>query len=605
MKQPETQVRSLPHKTGVYLFRNDRGTVIYVGKASDLRNRVRSYFSSHPDTPKIRKMIPMISDIDFFLTESEQEALILESNLIKKYQPPFNVRLKDDKSYPYIKITAEAWPRVTITRHLKEDGSRYFGPYANAGSIRRTLNWINKVFPYRTCRKTITGNESRPCLKYHINRCAGPCIGAVSPQEYTEIIGRVALFLKGKQDQVLRQLKQKMAQSAKKLEFEKAAALRDQIQALERLVGEQRVISSSRVNEDAIAFAQEKNHACAQVFFVREGKLVGKEHFVLEGTQDEQPGRIITTFIEQFYNKRPEIPPRILLQFEPEDKELIRGWLRTRRGKQVHLIAPQRGEKRQLLAMAAENAAERLQQLHIKWLTDSGKTGAALEELKKQLNLPRMPKRIECYDISNIQGKAAVGSMVVFEDGQPRNSLYRRFKIKSVSGIDDYAMMAEVLRRRFGRAHLHSDSDRQNDWEMPDLILIDGGRGHLNAILQLTRKLEIPSLPLASIAKENEEVYIPDVPDPIILPRNSQGLYLLQRIRDEAHRFAISYHTKVRRKSAFTSRLDQIPGIGPNRKRNLLKRFGSIKGIAAASIDELAAVPGMTRSLAERLKDTV
>ncbi len=601
MKAPAQQAQSLPHKPGVYLFRDDSRKVIYVGKASNLYNRVRSYFTSKSTIPKLRRMIPQISDIDFFITDSEQEALILESNLIKKYRPLYNVRLKDDKSYPYIKVTLyEEWPRVMLTRRLKEDGSRYFGPFANAGSTRQTMNWINKIFPYRTCNKVITGKDKRPCLKYHIKRCAGPCIGAVSKDEYRDIIDQVILFLGGKQEQVIRKLKTEMNRASASLEFEKAASLRDQIQSLERLIGDQKVIYSRKVNEDVIAVARQANTACAQVFFIRGGKLLGKEHFVLEGVSDEKPGKIITTFVEQFYNASADIPAGILLQTEPEDKALIEGWLQSKIGHRVKLTVPRRGTKKQLVEMVAGNASEMLEQLQLKWLADSGKTGAALEEIKIRLSLPGMPKRIECYDISNIHGTSAVGSMVVFEDGQPRSSHYRRFKIKTVSGIDDYAMMREVLRRRFG----HGTQSTGESWGViPDLILIDGGRGHLNTVLQLMHEMGIDSVPLSSIAKENEEVFIPNATDPIILPRNSQGLYLLQRIRDEAHRFAISYHTRVRRKAAFASPLDQVPGIGPKRKKALIKKFGSIKGIKAASSDELASIPGMTESLAERLKD--
>ncbi len=601
MKAPAQQSRSLPRKPGVYLFRDDSRKVIYAGKASNLHNRVRSYFTASPTTPKLRKMLPRIADIDFFITNSEQEALILESNLIKKYRPLYNVRLKDDKSYPYLKVTiAEEWPRVMLTRRPREDGSKYFGPYANAGSTRQTLNWLNKIFPYRTCKKAITGTETRPCLKYHIKRCAGPCIGAITKEDYQDIIDQVILFLGGKQEQAIRKLKKKMAQTSTKLEFEKSASLRDQIQSLERLVENQKVIYTRKVNEDVIAIAQEKNTACAQVFFIRDGKLLGKEHFVLEGVRDEKPGKIIITFVEQFYSARTDIPPRILLQTEPEDKPLIEGWLQSKLGRRVQLIVPLRGEKKQLVEMVSENATEMLEQLKIKWLADSGRTGAALDELKTRLYLPRMPKRIECYDISNIRGTAAVGSMVVFENGRPKSSHYRRFKIKTVIGIDDYAMMREVLRRRFGQG---TRSNEESWGSIPDLILIDGGRGHLNTVLQLMQEIGIDSVPLASIAKENEEVFIPGTTDPIILPRNSQGLYLLQRIRDEAHRFAISYHTKVRKKAAFNSRLDQVPGIGSKRKQSLLKEFGSLKKIESASLDELASAPGMTRPLAERLKE--
>ena len=606
MEIPATQSRLLPNKPGVYLFRDSRGAVLYVGKAYDLRNRVRSYFVSRPPTHKLRRLASTIADIDFIVTDSEQEAIILENNLIKKHKPRYNVRLKDDKSYPYLKITiSEEWPRAHITRRLTDDGSRYFGPFASVTSLRQTMNLLNKLFAYRTCKKPITGTNRRPCLKYHIKNCSGPCIGAIDPGDYKEIVRQVILFLEGKHDRVVRQLKHTMTEASKKLEFERAASLRDQLHSIERIMEQQKVVSARKVNEDIIAIAQNKNEACAQVFFVRGGKLMGKEHFILQGVQDEDPGKVMASFIEQFYSIGADIPPNILLQIHPEDSVLLENWLGSKLGHRVRLTVPRRGEKKKLVDMVAENAAELLEQSRIKWLADTGKTAAALEELKTQLYLPRMPKRMECYDISDIRGTAAVGSMVVFENGRPKSAHYRRFKIKSVSGIDDYAMMQEVLRRRFARGIQKEQKDTKGWAVVPDLILIDGGRGHLNAILSVMNDLGIDSIPVASIAKENEEVFIPEKSKPIMLHRNSQGLYLLQRIRDEAHRFAISYHTKIRKKTGLTSQLDQVPGIGPKRKRALIKKFGSIKGIKEATLDELTSVPGMNQSLAERVKDNL
>ena len=605
MEIPAKQSRLLPDKPGTYLFRDNAGRVIYVGKASSLRNRVRSYFTSKTLPPKIQMMIPKISDIDFIITDSEQEAFILENNLIKKHRPPYNVKLKDDKSYPYLKITlTEEWPRVLLTRHIKNDGSRYFGPYAGTGSLRQIMGTLNKLFPYRTCNKNITGTEDRPCLKYYIKRCAGPCINAVSRKDYQQIIRQTILFLEGKQEQIIRELKRKMVKASANLEFEKAASLRDQIQSLESITEQQKIVSEHRINEDVIAIAQDRNTACAQVFFIRGGKLLGKEHFVMEGVRGENPGKVITSFAKQFYSAGMDIPIQILLQTEPADRLLLETWLENQQQQKVKLIVPRRGKQKQLMGMVAENATEALQQLQFKWLADAGKTGAALEELKIQLHLPRIPNRIECYDISNIRGAFAVGSMAVFEEGRPRSAHYRRFKIKSVSGIDDYAMMQEVLKRRFARGIQPANKRKGESWgSVPDLVLIDGGRGHLNAVLQVMSEMQVDSIPVASIAKEKEEVFVPDIPESVILPRNSQALYLLQRIRDEAHRFAISYHTRVRVQSAFVSDLDQIPGIGPSRKRALIKQFGSIKGVKAASLEELAAVPGMTGSLAKIIKE--
>ncbi|MBT9161121.1 MAG: UvrABC system protein C [Dehalococcoidia bacterium] len=540
-------------------------------------------------------MVSRVADIDFIVTDSEQEALILECNLIKKHRPYYNVRLKDDKSYPYLKITlAEEWPGVQLTRRLIEDGSRYFGPFAGPGSLRRTMNLVNKLFAYRTCKRIITGTDTRPCLKYHLSRCAGPCVGAVNREEYHAIITQLILFLGGKQDKVVRELRKKMSATASNLEFEKAASLRDQIQAIESIIEEQKVVSTSRINEDVIAIARDKNEACAQVFFIRGGRLLGKENFVLDGVQDENLDQIMTGFVEQFYSSGASIPPQILLQTEVKNRSLIEGWLGSKCGRRVHLVVPRRGERKKLVDLVAQNASESLEQSRIKWLTDSGKT--ALGELKDLLRLPRVPRRIECYDISNIQGVAAVGSMVVFEDGQPRPSHYRRFRIKTVAGIDDYAMMQEVLRRRFARKA--GEQETGASWaSTPDLVLIDGGWGHLNAALEIIRE----SVPVASIAKENEEIF--GSTGLVTFPRNSPALYLLQRVRDESHRFALSYHLKVRGKGALTSELDEVPGIGPKRRQALLKRFGTLREIRAASLDELASVPGITRSLAAKVKE--
>lgn len=600
METPEHQSRLLPEKPGVYLFRNDRGKVLYVGKASNLHHRVRSYFAPQHADAKTQWLVPQIRDIDFIVTASEQEALILENTLIKRHRPRFNVRLKDDKTYPYLKITlADEWPAVHITRRMQEDGSRYFGPYAGAHSLRETMNLINKLFPYRTCKQPITGKPIRPCLKYHIKRCAGPCAGAISRKEYRQIIESVILFLSGKQGQIVRDLKQRMKRAAEALEFEKAAALRDQIKAIEKIAAEQKVVSSPKTTMDVIAIAQEHNIACAQVLVIRGGKLLGKEHFILEGALDERPEAVLTGFLQQFYGAGAEVPPEVIVPVAPEEQPLLEEWLSGKRGKSGRLVVPGRGKKRHLLDMAAENASEMLRQWQARWLADSGRIEAAIEEVRTHLRLPRLPRRIECYDISNIHGTSAVGSMVVFEDGRPKPALYRRFKIKSVTGIDDYAMMCEVLSRRFRRGEQGTETPWANP---PDLVLIDGGRGHLNTALAAMEELQISGIPAAAIAKENEEIFLPNVPDPIRLPPSSQGLYLLQRIRDEAHRFAISYHLHIRRKKALASALDEMAGIGPKRKRALLRAFGSLRRIQAASVEELASVEGISRALAERIK---
>ena len=599
----EERLKALPTRPGVYLFRDERGNVIYVGKASSLRNRVRSYFGA-PQTlsTKHQRMVRRTSDFDFFITDSEQEAILLESNLIKKLRPRYNVRLKDDKTFPYLKIdTREDWPRVYITRRLEGDGSRYFGPFASAGSIRKTMSLLRRLFPFRTCTRTITGNDPRPCLDYYIHRCLGPCIGRVTREEYQSVIDQVILFLEGRQEQVIRELRDGMEAASEGLDFERAATLRDQIKAIESIGERQKITSLSGEDEDVIAYEHSKDHAYVEAFFIRGGKLIGREHFILEGTQDEEPGQIMTSFIKQFYGSSPYIPPLILLQNPADEMGVIQGWLQTKRGARVRLQVPKRGEKKRLIEMVAENARQGLEQLKVKQLSAPDSLAQALEELRESLSLPRIPRRVECYDISDIGGTSAVGSMVVFEDGRPKSSHYRRFRIKTVEGIDDYAMIQEVLRRRFKHAASAGDG-----WAItPDLVLIDGGRGHLNAALEVMEELKIDSVPVASIAKENEDVFVPHIQEPISLPPTSPALYLLERIRDEAHRFALLYHRRVRSGEAFASALDAVPGIGPKRKKALLRRFGSLRGIKEAPIDEVAAVTGMTRSLAERVKEYI
>ena len=600
MEQGRFELDALPKKPGVYLLKDSGGKVLYVGKAASLRHRVKTYFSA-PNAlePKLQKMASLARDLDFIVTHSEQEALILEANLIKKHRPRYNVRLKDDKSYPYIKVSLnEEWPRVFLTRRFENDGGRYFGPYTSAGSVRRTLDLLKKLFRYCSPRWVITGKKPRPCFDFYINRCAGACSGEISKEEYRRIIDQVILFLEGRQEVVIRDLRSKMAESAEAQEFERAARLRDQLQAVESVAEKQKIVSTTREDEDVVAIARERNVACAQIFFIRGGKLIGREHFMLEGTQDEEQGQIVTSFLQQFYGSAPYVPPKILLQTEPRDEQVVSSWLDSMRGGRVSITVPQRGDKKKLVDMVTENAAQVLEQMKAKWLTDSGKTAAALKELKERLNLPELPRRVECYDISDIRGSSAVGSMVVFENGRPRPSSYRRFKIKNVEGIDDYAMMQEVLRRRFKRA---KEQDGSSWAVVPGLVLIDGGKGHLNAALGVVAELDVDFIPFASLAKEREEVFLPGSAEPLMLPRDSQALYLLQRIRDEAHRFALSYHLKVRKKATVDSSW-AVPGIGPERKRALIKRFGSVRGIREASVEELAEVPGITGTLAEKVK---
>jgi len=597
------QLRQLPTSPGVYLLKDAAGNILYVGKAANLHHRVRSYFGAGQKlSPKLQRMVARVNELDFFVTSSEQEAVILECNLIKRHRPRYNVRLKDDKTFPYLKIDLnDDWPRVHITRRLEENGGRYFGPFASARSVRQTLKVIKGIFPFRSCSRIITGTDSRACLDYYIHHCLAPCIGVASQEEYAEVIRQVILFLEGKQEVVVRELESKMNKAAEALNFEQAAWLRDQIQAINRVIEGQRIATKVRGEQDVIALSGDKDQACVQVFFIRGGKLIGRESFVLQGTRSEEPRQIMTSFIKQFYSSSPYIPPLLLLQHPVEDATVIENWLQSKKGAKVRIQVPCRGSKRQLVNIVAENAQQGLEQLKIKQLAAPAALAAALAEIKRELHLPRLPSRMEGYDISNIRGTAAVGSMVVFDQGKPKLAHYRRFKIKTVSGADDYAMLHEVLKRRFKRS---SGASATDSWAvLPDLVLIDGGKGQLNAALSAIGESGVKSVPAASLAKENEEIFIPRRSEPIILPRSSPGLQLLQRLRDEAHRFAIGYYQKVHKRETFTSVLDTIPGIGSKRKRALLKQFGSVRGIRQASEEELAATKGMTQSLARRVKE--
>lgn len=600
----EEQLNRLPYSPGVYLMRDSGGDILYVGKATNLHHRVRSYFQATSKlTPKIARMVSQVADIDFFIAASEQEALILELNFIKQYHPRYNVHLKDDKTFPYLKIGInEEWPRVCITRRLEQDGGRYFGPFASARSIKQTLRVLQRIFPFRICSKAITGKAHRACLEYYLGHCLAPCTGAVSRKEYAEVINDVVLFLEGKQDKIVRGLKARMNKASEDMDFEKAALIRDQIQAIHQVIEGQKIAARVRGEQDVIAFAQDRDQAYVQVFFIRSGKLTGRESFLLQGTRHEEPQQIITSFIKQYYASSQYIPPLLLLQYPLEDKLIIKGWLQSLRKGAVEIQVPRRGSRKQLIDIVVENARQGLDQIKIKALTAPKELDAALAEIERELKLKGLPLRMEAYDISNIQGSSAVGSMVVFENGKPKPAHYRRFKIKTVSGANDYAMLQEVLQRRFKRS-VKSESKNQDTWAiLPDLVLIDGGKGQLNAALSVLNETGT-AVAVASLAKENEEIFIPRRKEPVILSRSSPGLQLLQRLRDEAHRFAISYYARLHRKKAFTSTLDSIPGIGPKRKKALLRQFGSIQRIREASVEELIAATGMNRDKVKNIKE--
>ena len=618
-----SQVRTLPTSPGVYILRDGEGGVIYVGKAKQLRTRVRSYFgSSRSLEPRMRALSQQVATIDHVVTRSEAEALLLEATLIKRHQPTYNIRLKDDKRYPYLKVDVESpWPRVTITRRVEDDGARYFGPYASAGSVRRTLDVVKKLFPWRSCTKTITGTDPRPCLDYYIKRCIAPCTGYCTDDEYRDVIRQTVLFLEGRSSEVVAQLRGQMSGAAEALQFERAARIRDQIESIERVTGERRqMATTTALDADVFALAREGDEACVQVFFARGTVVADTDSFTLDGASEAADAAVIGAFLAQYYESATYVPRTVLLSTEPAERDELVAALRERRGGAVEVSVPARGERRRLVETAEENARQALSMHHARWLADRDKTEQALSLLAEELDLPARPQRIECYDVSTIQGTNTVASMVVFEDGLARPQHYRRFRIRTVAGQDDFASMREVIERRF--RHLASAdavamrgaaerparpgaaaAGEGAPWDaVPDLVIIDGGRGQLGAALDLLRDLGLGSIPVCGLAKREEEIYVADLDEPIRLPRTSEALYLVQRVRDEAHRFAVTYHRSLRGRSQTRSALDSIPGVGPKRKRALLRRFGTVRGVREASVDEIAATVGFTRRLAESVK---
>jgi excinuclease ABC subunit C len=630
-------LRQLPLAPGVYLMKGAEGRVLYVGKADLLRHRVRSYFGSKGALDaRILRMTAEVADIETIVTDTVSEAYLLECNLIKEHRPRFNIRLRDDKSYPFVKITlGEDFPRIVRTRKLVRDGSRYFGPYASASSVDETLKLLRRIFPFRTCNLEIPEGKrvlERPCLLYHIKRCQGPCIQAIERAAYRATIDRVVDFLEGRQEGIADELQVEMEAHSTALRYEQAAIARDKLRAVERTIEQQKVSAYSRAEQDVIGIAREQGEACLQVFVIRNGKMIGREHFVVEGARDVTDGEVLGSFLQQYYAATERPPRELVLPFAPSDADALAAFLADRRGARVALLVPERGAKRRMVALATQNAVESLARERAEWLADAGKRDEALEALAAAVGLPRPPERIECYDMSNISGTSAVGSMVVFINGRPEPREYRRFRIRSGETPDDFRMMAEVLRRRFARAaRLRSETGalslaavgadeategfspepdeperpgaaRDVGWALPDLVIVDGGKGQLSAAVGVLRELDMGDVPVAGLAKRFEEIFLPDRPDPILLPRNSQGLYLVQRIRDEAHRFAITYHRLVRGRRALASVFDDVAGIGPARKKALLRRFGSVRRIREASVEELAETPGIPYDLAERLK---
>ncbi len=613
----QARIDSLPLNPGVYLMKDKHSQVIYVGKAKVLRARVRSYFQNstqHP--PKTRRLVEEIVDLEWIIVPTEVDALILENSLIKRYQPRFNVLLKDDKTYPYLKIHwQDDFPKVSITRKVHRDGAGYYGPYTSAFTVRETLDNLRRVFPYLTCNREITGKDERACLYYDIKLCAGPCIGVVDREEYRLVMHGLADFLEGRSDEAIASLDGRMRAAARTLNFERAAMYRDQIKLARQLVARQQVVSTSLLDQDVIAFASDDggDETAFQVFFVRRGKMIGRESFVLPHTKDDDRAELLASFLSQFYDQATAVPPEVLVPIEPAGVDVIAEWLSDKRKAQaahdedvsVAVLMPAGDEAVTVMTLAESNAAESLRTLRAVREADKSKQVLAVQELQKALDLETPPGRIECFDISTLQGTNTVGSMVVFAEGTPRKSDYRRFKIRGRGAQgepDDFASMREMLRRRFRRVVEPEQEDpgakaRRSTavWTvLPDLVIVDGGKGQLGIAVEVLKEFDLlDQVPVVGLAKQHEEIFRPGQRHSILLPRDSEGLYLVQRIRDEAHRFGITYHRSLRGKASVASELDKVPGIGPKRRQALLKAFDSVEDIKAASVDELAAVPGM------------
>jgi len=609
----------LPTGAGVYQMIDANGTIIYVGKAKNLRSRVRSYFQAGNHDQKVLSIRADAADIQFILTGDELKALITEAELIRVHKPRYNVLLKDDKRYPYIRVTtADAFPTVEMTRRVdRTDGHRYFGPFTSAGGVRESLDVLRRAFPYLTCDRVITGTDPRPCLYYDIKLCGGPCIGAQTQEEYWENINGIMRVLSGHAQDVLDDLRAQMEHAAESLDFERAALLRDRIRVVAQISARQRLIADVDADQDVIAFAQEGSDAVVQMFLIRNGRLIGNEYFPLEGAEGETTEEIIESFLMQFYQGAADIPREVILPHEVTEAQIIERWLREKRGgKKVKLVVPQRGNKRELVQLAAQTASEKLGILRAQWESDTVKQETALREIQDALGLPTPPNRIECYDISTTQGTAIVASRVVFVQGVPHKAEYRRFNIRTVAheGSDDYQSMREALTRRFQRyvdlttnptALDPGKKDHDETWRLlPDLLIVDGGKGQLGVACEVLHEFNLTErVPVCGLAKQFEEIFLPGRESSILLPRRSEGLFLLQRVRDEAHRFAITSHRRRRAKAGLASQLEQVPGIGPQRRKALLRAFDKdIEAIREATVEELMDVPGITREIAEQIK---
>ncbi len=617
MEQAKIQdkLKLLPAQPGVYLMKDGAARVLYVGKAASLRSRVRQYFQdgASPESPRVQHLISKIVDFDYVATDNEVEALILEANLIKRHRPPYNVRMADDKAFPYVKLTNEPFPKIMMTRRVARDGGKYFGPYPyhEPKLVRRTIRTIRTLFKLRTCTIEITGDLPRPCLDYYIGLCTAPCVAwGATRDQYGEQVRQAALFLEGRQDHLLEDLRREMEEAAARLEFERAAQLRDRIEAMDAIHERQRIASTGLEERDVVGLAQSGDAACVQLFFIRGGRVQGQEHFLLAGSRGMPRGQILGQFLKQYYEEAPNLPREILLPEEVEDQELLAEWLTSRRGGVVTVEVPQRGERRRLVELSAENAALYLHQERARAVGVGGPDAVALHELQEVLHLETVPFRVEAYDVSNFQAGEAVGSLIVFEGGRPKKSDYRRFKMKWTEGPNDYAMLQEMLRRRFAQAReeqerLDRDEPVRPKWSiLPDLLLIDGGKGQLTAAREVLFEYN-QAIPAIGLAKQLELVFTADHAEPLVLSRDGEALQLLQRARDEAHRFARAYHQHLRDRRIVFSVLDDIPGIGEKRKRDLIRHFGSVRQIRRAPVADISAVigPKMAERVANFLRE--
>ena len=596
----EEKLALLPTNSGCYIYRDEQKVVIYVGKAVNLRNRVRSYFQSPTGlSNKTKRLVRKIADLEWIITDTELEALVLECNLIKRYRPHYNVRLRDDKNYPFLVLTkSEAFPRLKLTRRVVHNGDRYFGPYSSSKTIYETINLLNGLFHVCTCGKEHNPKRTqKPCLFYHLGKCPAPCAGLADRDEYTQSVRGVERFLEGKTEAILDNLRERMDTAAENLEFERAAVLRDQITAVEQINERQKVLNTDMVDKDVLAFVSDNEQSLVQMFFIRNGKLIGQQHFMLEGAADDVQNEALQEFVKQYYEQSQDVPREIIMPAHIEEAQIIEQWLRQKKGRKVAMVVPQRGERKNLLDMAVTNAKMTLEQEHERYSKSHARQEAAMLALQQRLGLEQLPHRIEAYDISTLQGHDSVGVMVVMKDAAPSRKDYRRFAIKMEHDApNDYEMMREVLTRRFNEAKANNPKFR----ELPDLLLIDGGKGQLGICMEVLaeQQLKIPAL---GLAKRFEEVFLPNQSDPITIPKDAPELLMLMHVRDEAHRFSIEYNRKLRLKRSTSSALDEIEGIGPTRKRSLLKHFRSITRVKEAGIDQLIQCPGITEALAARI----